>query len=171
MQKLDPIYIDFGTPERFLSALVIGESLSFTVQAYPNETFNGKLSAIESAIDRGTRNVLARAIAENPNEKLRPGMFADISLTVPKKDEVLTIPETAVNYTAYGNSVFVIEAGDGGLRVQRTQIETGEVRDGRVAVTSGLAEGQQIVALGHNKLRNGTPVRIDEKIPLSASVP
>ena len=93
-------------------------------------------------------------------------MFAEISLTIAANKSILVIPETAVDYTPYGNSVFVIEEGDGGLTVQRTQVETGETRDGQIAVLSGLKENQCIVALGHNKLRNGMPVKIDEQVPL-----
>lgn len=166
LRALDPIYVDFAIPERYFRHLSIGQKLTFTVQAYPDQTFEATLRAIEPGIDTATRNVRLRAATPNPDEVLRPGMFAEISLTTDADKSVLVIPETAVDYTPYGNSVFVIEQGDGGLTVQRTQIETGDTRDGQIAVVSGLEENQRIVALGHNKLRNGMPVKIDAQAPL-----
>lgn len=169
LRALDPIYVDFAIPERYFRHLSIGQKLTFTVQAYPDQTFAATLRAIEPGIDTATRNVRLRAATPNPDEVLRPGMFAEISLTTDADKSVLVIPETAVDYTPYGNSVFVIEQGDGGLTVQRTQIETGDTRDGQIAVVSGLEENQRIVALGHNKLRNGMPVKIDAQVPLGIS--
>lgn len=166
LRALDPIYVDFAIPERYFSNVSLGQELSFTVQAYPDKTFSATLRAIEPGIDRATRNIRLRAQSANPNEALRPGMFVELSLTTAANKSVLVIPETAVDYTPYGNSVFVIEQGDGGLQVQRVQIETGETRDGQIAVLSGVEEKQRIVALGHNKLRNGMPVKIDDQIPL-----
>ena len=95
-------------------------------------------------------------------------MFAELMLSIGSDREVMAISETAVDYTPYGNSVFVIEQGDGGLQVQRVQVETGAVRNGRIEVRNGLKPGQQIVALGHNKLRNGMRVKIDEDVPLGS---
>ena len=166
LRALDPIYVDFAIPERYFRNLSLGQELTFTVQAYPDETFAATLKAIEPGVDRATRNIRLRAATSNADEALRPGMFAEISLTIAANKSVLVIPETAIDYTPYGNSVFVIEEGDGGLTVQRTQVETGETRDGQIAVLSGLKENQRIVALGHNKLRNGMPVKIDEQVPL-----
>lgn len=169
LSALDPIYVDFALPERYFSSMSTQQAISFTVQAYPNKTFNGVVAAIEPGVERATRNIRLRAVSNNPNEELRPGMFAEVSLTIGQEKQTLTIPETAVDYTPYGNSVFAIEQGDGGLQVQRVQIETGETRDGQIEVKHGLEPGQQIVALGFNKLRNGMPVRIDEHVPLGAA--
>ncbi|MEM7465738.1 MAG: efflux RND transporter periplasmic adaptor subunit [Pseudomonadota bacterium] len=168
LQSLDPIYVDFALPERFFRDLAIEQTISFSVQAYPEMSFTGSVTAIEPGVDTATRNIRIRAKSDNPQEQLRPGMFAEIQLSTGDDKKVLAISETAVDYTPYGNSVFVIEQGDGGLQVQRVQIATGEVRDGRIEVLSGLTEGQQIVSLGHNKLRNGMPVRVDEDVPLGA---
>ncbi|MGR8949640.1 MAG: efflux RND transporter periplasmic adaptor subunit [Gammaproteobacteria bacterium] len=166
LRALDPIYIDFAVPERFFSSLAIGQTISFTVQAFPERIYTGTVRAIEPGVESSTRNIRVRAQSTNPNDELRPGMFAEISLAVGKDEEVLSISETAIDYTPYGNSVFIIEQGDGGLQVQRVQIETGGVRNGRMEVLSGLEVGQQIVALGHNKLRNGMRVKLDEEVPL-----
>ncbi|MFT4583396.1 MAG: membrane fusion protein (multidrug efflux system) [Gammaproteobacteria bacterium] len=159
LQSIDPIYLDFGTPERFIGEVSLGLSVTATVQGYPNEKFHGKITAFEPGIDRATRNLRMRAKFSNQNNRLRSGMFAEILSTLPRTDSVITIPETAVAYTPYGNSVYVVEDNDGVLRANRRQIETGQARDGRVAVTQGLAENESVVSVGHNKLRNGMPVQ------------
>ena len=159
LQSIDPIYLDFGTPERFIGEVSLGLSVTATVQGYPNEKFHGKITAFEPGIDRATRNLRMRAKFNNQNNRLRSGMFAEILSTLPRTDSVITIPETAVAYTPYGNSVYVVEDNDGVLRANRRQIETGQARDGRVAVTQGLAENESVVSVGHNKLRNGMPVQ------------
>jgi len=88
-------------------------------------------------------------------------MFADVRVTFPEEVSVITIPDTAISYAPYGDSVFVIEEKDGQTTVSRRQIETGKRRDGRVEVLTGLEEGEQVVSAGHNKLRNGQAVVID----------
>ena len=168
LRSLDPVYVDFALPERYFSAIAMDQTISFSVQAYPELTFEGRVSAVEPGVEATTRNIRLRAESANPNEALRPGMFAELLLSVGTDKEVMSISETAVDYTPYGNSVFVVEQGDGGLQVQRVQIETGAVRDGRMEVLAGLKPGQKIVALGHNKLRNGMPVKIDEDVPLGS---
>ena len=90
-------------------------------------------------------------------------MFADVRVKLPKNDPVLTIPDTAISYAPYGDSVFVIEEKDGANSVSRRQIETGQTRAGRVAVTRGLTAGDRVVSAGHNKLRNGQAVVVDER--------
>lgn len=162
LQMLTPIFLDFATPERFISQVSLGQFVEAEVHAYPGDEFRGRVIAVEPGIDRATRNMRIRARFDNKDRRLRPGMFAEIRSTVPQSDEVLTVPETAVSYTPYGNSVFVVTEDNGATRVSRRQIETGEVRAGRVMVTQGLAVGELIVSAGHNKLRNGMTVQIDD---------
>jgi len=102
-------------------------------------------------------------VLANTDQRLRPGMFADVRVLLPEKEGVLTIPDTAISYAPYGDSVFVIEQKDEKSTVVRRQIETGGTREGRVEVLSGLSEGEQVVSAGHNKLRSGQAVVIDTK--------
>ena len=104
--------------------------------------------------------VRLRADLTNADQRLRPGMFAEIEAVQPTTDEVLALPDSAVTYSPYGNSVFVVEDGTSGATVTRRQIETGAVRDGQVAVLKGLAAGDRVVAVGQNKLRNGMTVNV-----------
>ncbi len=163
LEKLDPIYADFTLPERELARIEPGQVVDIRVQAYSGETFSGQIAAIDPGVDIGSRSFRVRAELQNPDERLRPGMFADVRVNLPNEENVLTVPDTAISYAPYGDSVFVIEQKDGAQVVTRRQIETGKTRDGRVAVVQGLEEGEQVVSAGHNKLRNGQAVVIDQQ--------
>jgi len=163
LEQLDPMYADFTLPERDLARVSTDQVVAVRVQAYPEQTFNGQVIAIDPGVNSGTRSFRLRAQLANPDQLLRPGMFADIRVQLPQRDGVITIPDTAISYAPYGDSVFVIEQSDAGHVVSRRQIETGSTRNGRVSVLSGLAEGEQVVSAGHNKLRNGQAVKIDSK--------
>jgi membrane fusion protein (multidrug efflux system) len=163
LEQLDPIYTDFTLPERELAQIARGQRVEVKVQAYPNETFHGQVDALDPGASTTTRSFRVRAQLSNPGQKLRPGMFADVRILLPEKDPVLTIPDTAVSYNPYGDSVFMIQESDGTNRVKRRQITTGSVRNGRVAVLSGLSEGERVVSAGHNKLRNEQAVILDTK--------
>jgi membrane fusion protein (multidrug efflux system) len=104
-----------------------------------------------------------RATLDNQAQRLRPGMFADVRVLLPMQQGVLTLPDTAITYAPYGDTVFVVQSGDAGATVQRRQIETGQTRDGRVEVLKGLSAGERVVSAGQVKLRNGMAVAIDDK--------
>jgi membrane fusion protein (multidrug efflux system) len=163
LQSLDPIYCDFTLPERHLGTLAAGQAVTVAVQAYPDETFEGRVSAFDPGVDVGTRSLRIRATLDNPGQRLRPGMFAEVRVLLPARAAVPTLPDTAISFNPYGDSVFVIEDGESGLTVQRRQVETGEVRDGRVQIRSGLQAGQRVVSAGQVKLRNGMAVSLDDK--------
>ncbi|MEE9356392.1 MAG: efflux RND transporter periplasmic adaptor subunit [Methylococcaceae bacterium] len=163
LQQLDPIYADFTLPERYLSELAKGQKILVTVQAYPEQLFTGKIAAINPGIDQETRTVKLRATLTNKDQTLRPGMFADIQVQTDRPQSIVTIPDTAVTYNPYGSSVFVVSKSDQGLIVNSRQIETGEVRKGRVAVIKGLKAGERVVSAGQVKLRNKMLVTIDDK--------
>jgi membrane fusion protein (multidrug efflux system) len=163
LQKLDPIYVDFMLPESRLATLAVGQKLDITVQAYPEQTFSGVISALNPGIDVGTRSIKVRATMHNPKQILRPGMFADVRISLSDKREVLTVPDTVITYNPYGDSVFVIEPGKLGLTVKVKQVVTGETRSGRVEIIKGLNAGEKIVSAGQVKLRNGMPVTIDDQ--------
>jgi membrane fusion protein (multidrug efflux system) len=170
LQSISPIYLDFGTPERYVGMVTENLPLEVEVAAYPGEIFVGRLVAVEPGVDRATRNMYMRAEFANQDGRLRPGMFAEIRGVLPEMRDVLTIPETAVTYTPYGNSVFVVENSGDGARTTRRLIVTGEVRNGRIAVESGLEGEDTIVSAGHNKLRNGMLVQVSPSGKLTTSM-
>lgn len=162
LQLLDPIHVDYAVPEQFLSRLNTGQPVELKVPAYPGEVFKGAISAFDPGIDEGTRTVRIRATLANPDRRLRPGMFAEVWTIEADDKKLLTLPQTAVTYSPYGNSIFVVADSEGKTTVERRQVQTGEVRDGRVEISSGVELGERIVAVGQNKLRNGMPVDVVE---------
>jgi membrane fusion protein (multidrug efflux system) len=163
LEQLNPIHADFSLPERELARVAVGQAIEVRVQAYPDEVFAGEIIALDPGVEEGSRSLRLQARLGNPDERLRPGMFADVQVLLPQMDEVLTIPDTAISYAPYGDSVFVLETGDAGMTVVRRQVETGDTRDGRVEILSGLEAGDRVVSAGHNKLRNGLPVTVDDQ--------
>jgi membrane fusion protein (multidrug efflux system) len=170
LQALDPIYVDYTLPERHFEQLHDEQPVLVEVQAYPGRVFKGSISAINPGIDPGTRSVRLRATLGNPDQLLRPGMFAEVRTVLPARDDVLTLPRTAITYNPYGESVFVILEKDGGQVVQRRQVKTGEVRDTRVEIVEGLEAGEQVVSAGQVKLRNDQRVVIDNSVKLDGKV-
>ena len=163
LEKLDPIFADFTLPERELARINVDQTIEIKVQAYPEARFAGKIRAIDPGVNIGSRSFRVRAELQNPEQRLRPGMFADVRVLLPQQEDVVTVPDTAISYAPYGDSVFVIEDRDGQSIVTRRQIETGPTRNGRVSVLSGLEAGEKVVSAGHNKLRNGQTVAIDSQ--------
>lgn len=160
LQMLDPVFVDYRLPERFLARLHLGQEVGIRVQSYGDRTFKGQITAIDPAIDLATRMARVRARLANPDGALRPGMFAEVTTLENQTDEVVLVPETAITYSPYGNSVYVVSASGDGHKVLRRPVSTGEVRAGMVAVSSGLTPGEQVVTVGQNKLRNELPVTI-----------
>lgn len=160
LQTLDPIYLDSAIPERFIPQLKIGQQVRVRVQAYGDERFSGRLLALEPGVDTATRMIRVRAELPNPDQRLRPGMFVEVEAVEDTAQEVDVVPETAITYSPYGNSVFVVIKNKEGLTVERRQIETGTTRSGEVAITKGIQANEQVVVVGQNKLRNGLSVEI-----------
>jgi membrane fusion protein (multidrug efflux system) len=170
LQKLDPLFVDYALPERHLDQVSVGQAVEIEVQAFPGEVFTGRISALNPGIDPGTRSLRIRATLENPQSRLRPGMFAQVRTVLPQRPEVLTLPRTAITYNPYGDSVFVILEGESGAMVQRRQVETGGVRDGRVEIVAGLEAGARVVIAGQVKLRNDQAVVVDNTIALDPQI-
>ncbi len=167
LQALDPIYVDYSVPEREFRNLKVGQEVVVRVPAYPEREFAGTVSAIDSGVDEGTRSVKVRATLANADQALRPGMFAEVRTLRDETREVTTVPRTAISYNTYGDFVFVINEGEEGkLTVSRRQVETGDAREGRVEVVSGLQAGDRVVRAGLIKLREGQPIQIDDTVEL-----
>lgn len=167
LQALDPIYVDYTLPERYLHQVAVGQEVQVSVEAMPGKIFHGKVSAIDADINRATRTLKIRATLPNNEQRLRPGMFAKVETLQAESQPVLTIPRTAVSYNTYGDFVYVIaQQQDGALRVKRQQVVSGETRAGRVAIKQGLQAGDRVVRAGLVKLREGMPIKIDNTVEL-----
>ncbi len=169
LQSVDTVYVDFNVPQRELSRVALGAEVNLSVDAWPGRAFAGKVTAISSAVDAGTRNVLVEATVKNPKHELVPGMFAKVGLLVGTKAKLVTIPQAAVAFNPYGATVFVVDQGkdDKGaaaLTAKQVFITTGATRGDQVAVTKGLSVGDVIVTSGQLKLKNGSPLQVDDKV-------
>lgn len=170
LQDLSRLHVDFFLPEQQAPRLALNQRVLLSVAAFPGETFEGRIAALNPKVEDETRNLQVRATLENPEEKLLPGMFANLQVLLPVEDQVVVVPETAVTYTLYGNSVYIVleskdeqnDAADNKaqLVVERRFIETGERRDGRVVILKGVQAGEQVVVSGQLKLDNGSHVAL-----------
>lgn len=167
LQALDPVYVDYTLPERYLQQVKPAQTVNIKLDAVPGRVFSGKVSAVDSGIDTGTRTLKVRATLANPESLMRPGMFAEVETITGEARPLLTLPRTAISFNTYGNFVFVIEENEQGMStVKRVAVDTGEVRAGRVAVAN-LEAGTRVVRTGLVKLRDGMPVKIDNRVELN----
>lgn len=180
LQSLDPIDIDFDLPEQRVGQVQPGFPISVLTDAYPDRSFKGAVLAIEPRVDPATRNFKVRARVPNPDLMLRPGQFGKVRLELPTSQNVVVIPRTAIDYSAYGNAVYVVQKKKGApappaepvpgappatdLEVVQRFVKTGPVRGDFVAITEGLKEGEEIATAGLLKLRNGHPVIINNDV-------
>jgi membrane fusion protein (multidrug efflux system) len=177
LQSLNPIYVDFLLPQQLISTVAPGQKILLRTDAYPNRVFEGELTAINSEVDRITRNIRLQGTLKNPDGALRPGMFARVEIFEGGEDEILRIPLTAVFRAPYGDSVFVVLEKDGSdgkkeMFVEQRFIRTGRTMGDFIAVTEGLKAGDTVVSAGTFKLRNGMGVNIDNSLaPLPQTLP
>ncbi|WP_022722071.1 efflux RND transporter periplasmic adaptor subunit, partial [Rhodopseudomonas sp. B29] len=177
LTDLSTIFANFTVTEKDSGRLKVGQTVRVTIDAYPGRTFEGKITTIEPQISSDTRNIRVQATLDNPDLVLKPGMFATTTVVLPDKPAVITVPETAVDYTLYGDSVFLIheEKGEDGktnLTAVRTFVRTGDRVDGRAVITSGIKAGDRVVAVGQLKLQSGAAVAIStDPLPPQPSKP
>ncbi len=180
LTDLSQLYINFTLPEQTAAALTAGQDVEIGVDAYPEQSFKARINAIEPQITADTRTIRLQAVMDNPGGKLLPGMFANVRVLLPARPDVITVPETAVDNTLYGDSVYVVEPdgtdakGQPVLKAKRVKVTTGEHVGGRVAILGGIQAGDRIVALGQNKvLFDGAAVTPSgsEGLALPAKIP
>lgn len=156
LEDIRSLKLDFRVPETYLAGIKQGQQVSIQVDAYPGEPFNGKVYALDPRLDEQTRSVLLRARIANPDLRLRPGMFARVTLTLENRAEALLIPEQAL--WPIGNEQFVFRIVDG--KALQTRVQTGQREGGKVEISAGLSAGDMVVAAGQTKLRDGMAVQI-----------
>ncbi len=170
LQNLDPVYVDFSLPQQNFVALAPGVAVQVTTDALPGKMFTGKITAVDPGVDPKTRNIKAQATLANSENTLRPGMFVQVEVLLAEKKDVLVLPETAILYAPYGDSVYVVEKKKGSaagkpLLVLRQQVvRTGRTRGDFITITSGLNKGQTVVTTGVFKFHNGQTVVIDNSL-------
>lgn len=157
ISDISSIKLDFTIPESYLSRVKIGQEVEARVSAFNNELFKGHISAIDPRIDPVTRSASVRALIDNEDLRLKPGMLMTVGI-IRQQREALAVPELAV--IAEGTNKYVYVVNEDGKSVTRTRITTGERQPGFVEVTAGLQPGTLIVTEGTVKLRDGAPVKL-----------
>ena len=170
LQSLDPVYVDFGVPQSGLAEMKTGLKVSATTDALPGERFEGTIDAIDAKVDPATRNVQVRASLSNPRHLLLPGMFVSVTVDTGASERRLTLPQTAISFNPYGNTVFVVEdkgkQPDGKPKLVAAQrfVTTGATRGDQITILTGVKQGETVVTAGQLKLRNGVPVIINNSV-------
>jgi membrane fusion protein, multidrug efflux system len=169
LQSLNPIYVNVGVPQQAAGQVPVGRKLRVTTENVAGKVFTGAVTAIDSIIDEGTRNVQVQATLSNPGGELRPGMFVQVELTLGASRPVISLPASAISYAPYGDSVYVVTdlkdpKGNTyrGVRQQFVKVEGS--RGDQVGIVSGLKPGDEVVSSGVFKLRNGAAVQVNNKV-------
>src|ERR1700730_16295281 len=169
LQSFDPIYVNFSLPQQDFSRLAVGQPVALHVDAYGNRAFNGTITAINSLVDQATRNIQVQATLANSDLKLRPGMFAKVSVLMSETQNVVAIPATAIHYAPYGDSIFVVsemkdQEGKEYKGVKEQFIKVGPSRGDMIAIVSGLRPGEEVVTSGVFRLKSGAHVIVNNQI-------
>lgn len=172
LQALDQIYADFYIPQQYLSYLKLGQSISLVTDAYPEEVFNGFISAIDPNVNINSRNIQVEASIDNTVLKLKPGIFAVVKMTTSAQPvSHLTLPQTALVFNSYGNSVYLVvdsgekdKSGKPLLTAKQVFVTVGDTRKKEIAILSGLKEGDEVVTSGQLKLKNGAEIEINNSV-------
>jgi membrane fusion protein (multidrug efflux system) len=142
-----------------LPTLVTGLPITATSPAFPDRTFSGTVSSIDSRVDPITRSITARAILPNPDNVLRPGLLMHIELLKNPRD-VVVIPEEALIPSGRENTVLVVDRSTDPPVAQSRRVATGKRRPGEVEIKSGLNAGDWVITHGTLRARSGQPVTI-----------
>jgi len=175
LQALDPIFVDFFVPQQSVDQIGLGQAVTVRVDAFKEQTFAGEISAINPKVDLGSRNIQVRATLKNAEHKLLPGMYATVDVAAGAPHNYVTLPQTAITYNPYGDTVYVVVDGksddaDGKpqLIARQTFVTIGPTRGDQVAVLKGVGEGDTVVTAGQIKLHNGSVVLIDNSVTPTA---
>ena len=166
LTDLDTLFVNFTLPEQVRNAIAIDQSVKVTSDAFADRVFEARVTAVEPQVDVEMRAIKIQATLPNPEHRLLPGMFASVQLMLPSRPDVVTIPETAVDYTLYGDTVYVVREdgkdaeGKPVLTIHRTLVKTGERFEGKVAILSGLNVGERVATTGQMKLIDGAEVNL-----------
>ncbi len=178
LEAVDPAYVNFAVPQQEIARIQPGLVANVTVDSFPGREFRGTIEAVNPRVSADTRNIRLRALVPNPDRTLRPGLFGRVELLLPEKTNVLVVPATAIVYSSYGDSVYIvseqpaIDSRPAQLVVKQQFVSVGSARGDQVAILQGLKSGDRVVTAGQIKLRNGSAVQINNTVtPSSDAAP
>jgi membrane fusion protein (multidrug efflux system) len=186
LQALDPIWVDFPVAESEVAKFKIGSKIELTVDTYPGEVFKGEVEALDARLSQDARTLMVRGTLPNPDRRLLPGMFANTAVLAGEPRELVTVPRTALTYSLYGDSVWVVKEGaseedaqptasaEGAgaaiaadapeaptLTAERRFVRVGQTEEGRIAILEGIKTGEQVITSGQLKLQPGVAIKVD----------
>ncbi len=171
LQTLDPIFVDFTLPQSTAGMIQVGQEIEMKTDAFKGAGFKGKITAVSPKVELNTRNMQIEAMVSNPDKKVLPGMFANVTINLGDRVKYLTLPQTAITYNPYGSTVFIVrktdrldKQGKPLIEAEQVFVTTGLTRGDQVAVTKGLEPGAMVVTSGQLKLKNGTPLIINNQV-------
>jgi len=177
LQAVGAVYVDFSLPQQQLGTIVVGMPVKIQIEGSSEPPQDGTIAAVDPTIDSTTRMLKLRATVPNASAKLSPGMFANVAVQLPDQGEVVTIPLTAVVHASFGDSVFVVEdkkpdapgaktspSGKAIKNARQQFVRLGVARGDYVAVLDGVTDGQELVTAGAFKLRNNSPIVVDNSV-------
>lgn len=159
LEEIDPLKVDFKIPEIYLKQVAVGQALQITLDAFPNQTFQGRVFAINPLVDTNGRSIVIRAMVKNTEARLRPGMFARVRLLFSDERDTVAVPEQSL--IPVGDDQYLFKVVDG--RAQRFKVDIGQRREGQVEILQGLTAGEVVVTAGQLKLRDGVQVKIADE--------
>lgn len=171
LEDISTMRIRFTIAQTDLSRVHVGQTIEVDVDS-SHETFEGKITAIEPAVNYQSGIVQVQADIPNEHGNLRSGMFARVGIILPTLTERILLPQSAINFTLYGESVFVIqrgtdEQGKEQLSVKQTTVKVAERHNDVALIGSGLKPGDEVVITGQVRLSNGSLVRLVESNALT----
>lgn len=186
LQALDPIWVDFPVAESEVAKFKIGSKIELTVDTYPGEVFKGEVEALDARLSQDARTLMVRGTLPNPERRLLPGMFANTAVLAGEPRELVTVPRTALTYSLYGDSVWVVKEGASeedaqptasaegagaaiaadapeapNLTAERRFVRVGQTEEGRIAILEGIKTGEQVITSGQLKLQPGAAIKVD----------
>lgn len=167
LQQVDPILVEFLLPTASLGQVVVGQDITAVADAYSGLTFPGKVVAFDAKVDTATRNITVRASFPNPDGKLVPGMFVNVSIVTGKPARFITLPQTAITFNPYGATVYLVDKAPGSppkLTARQAFVTTGATRGDQIEVLTGVKDGDTVVAVGQNKLHNGSALAVNNSV-------
>ena len=171
LTDLSTLYVNFTLPSQMRPQVSVGQRVNVTADAFPGRTFGAEVTTIEPQISADTRTMTIQATMPNPDSALLPGMFVNAAVVLPPQPDMMVLPETAVEYTLYGDSVYVIRedgkdaTGHPILKAVRTPVKTGARWGNKVTIHEGLKPGDRVIAAGQVKVQNGAQVAISSSPP------
>lgn len=174
LQKVDKVFADFAVTESDFGRIKPGQKVKARFVAWPDQEFDGEITTADARVSNESRTITVRAVLPNPDNKLLPGMYANIEVAAGDMVDVVTVPQTAVTFSLYGDTIYAVvpakqldpNAKDDEFAAERRFVKTGTVRNGRIAVTKGVAVGDKVVTAGQNKVEQGAKVVVNNDIAL-----